>query len=188
MKLEWSKTKPHLHLFIDHVFGGELKGKLLHVGCGNGSELLMIAREATSIYGVDDSSEAISQAKRKAELAGIPARFYVAKPEKLPFKEGTFDAVYSCYYLEDFDLKKAIQEIARVLKKGGFAYLVLGWRVEDPKSRDLLEERFSLSGLERLIKRSGFEILYEDTHETFMRRKRPPLKHTSVRFILRKRK
>ncbi len=187
MKLEWSKTKPHLHIFIDSVFGGELKGKLLHIGCGNGSEILLLSREATQVYGVDDSPEAIKQAKRKAELAGIPAKFYLASPESLPFNDGFFDAVYSSYYLEDYNLKKVIPEISRVLKKGGYAYLVMGQRTEDPKSRDLLEERFSISEISRLFKRSGLVVVYQDENETVLRRKRPPLKHVSVRFILKKR-
>ncbi len=187
MKLEWSKTKPHLNILIDYLFGGEIRGSLLQIGCGNGSELFLSARGVSSIYGVDDSSDAIKQAKKKAELSGIPAKLQVANPDKLPFKSGMFNAVYSSYYLEEYNLKKAIPEIARVLKKGGYAYLVMGWRDMDLRSGDLLVERFSLNSLKRLFRVHGLDIVYQDEKETIVKKKKPGIRHVSVRFILEKR-
>lgn len=84
------------------------KGKLLDVGCGTG-----FAKEVFSEFdytGIDPSKELLKQCKGKTVLG---------KAEKLPFSDETFDLVISVTALHHCNLKKAINEIKRVVKRNG---------------------------------------------------------------------
>src|SRR5262249_48981294 len=54
--------------------------------------------------------------------------FVVGSAEELPFADGSFDALWSITVLEHVQHpEKALQEVARVLKPGGVAYLAPAW-------------------------------------------------------------
>src|SRR5712671_4086621 len=63
---------------------GALRGRLLDCGCGTGEHALMAAAEGATVVGVDLSSYAIEQARRKAETRGLSVRFETADVLQLP--------------------------------------------------------------------------------------------------------
>src|SRR5262249_27455113 len=69
-----------------------------------------------SVVGVDVNEGMLAAAKRKAPTLEWPA----ARTEALPFAENSFDAVVSKFGLMFFeDQRLALQEIKRVLRRGG---------------------------------------------------------------------
>ena len=87
---------------------------LLVVGCGAGTEAAILAqRLKAKVIGIDIEDKFDAAARKFAALETGDA-------ENLLFKDGTFDFVFSYHALEHIaNPKKALQEMHRVLKKGG---------------------------------------------------------------------
>jgi ubiquinone/menaquinone biosynthesis C-methylase UbiE len=98
---------------------------VLDVGCGIGVSSFSILKrvgQKGSVTGVDISRGDISQAlKRKKEMKAHNILFIYGNTEDLNFPENTFDRVVSNFVLQQVkDRTKAIQEMKRVLKPGGY--------------------------------------------------------------------
>jgi len=95
--------------------------KVLEVGCGCGTDLLQFARAGAEIYGIDLSQQSIELTKKRLSLYGVQAEATQADGENLPFPSEQFDLVYSWGVLHHTpNPPKAVKEIYRVLKPGGF--------------------------------------------------------------------
>lgn len=151
----------------------EVKGRVLDVGCGYGFATKTLAKERKDlmIYGIDRDKKRILEAKRHKE--GVS--FQVADAERIPFEDKYFSAVMSLEVLEHVDdPKKVLSEINRVLKPGGIFFLTTplegdpsnfyGFFYEhfnyDPhKSLYGHIQKFSLTNLKQMIRKSGFKVL-----------------------------
>lgn len=104
------------------------KGKSLDIGCHSGNITKLIADFTVGeTYGLDISSQAIKYAQKK-----YPDLHFRAAPaqNKLPYADNYFDLITCFDVLEHLpDLERVIQEIKRVLKKGG--YLIIGMPIEN---------------------------------------------------------
>jgi len=90
-------------------------GKYLDVGCGSGEYLNMIRRFGWEIYGIDFNEDAV----RIATNFGLNVKRGSA--EKIEYENGYFDVVRVWNVLEHtVSPRKAIFEISRVLKRGGY--------------------------------------------------------------------
>lgn len=100
---------------------------VLDLGCGNGHTLEAVRRchPANRYSGLDFSEELLARARAR-KLPGCELRLGDARA--LPYKDGSFDAVYTerCLInILDWDgQKKALSEIRRVLRPGGY-YLMI---------------------------------------------------------------
>jgi SAM-dependent methyltransferase len=107
-------------------------GRLLEVGCGQGTDALQICRalkSGSTYLGIDYSSGSIASARSAIHEAGslsVTPAFEQGDACSLPFDDGSFDAVYSMGVLHHIDdTEKAIAEVFRVLRPGGMAYVAL---------------------------------------------------------------
>ena len=90
--------------------------RILDLACGSGdvAEMLRKALPNAQVIGLDFSRPLLTQAKDR----GLP-ELAEADALKLPFADGSFDAVTIAFGLRNFsDRKAGLKEIARVLKKG----------------------------------------------------------------------
>lgn len=97
-------------------------GSVLDVGCGGGqfSRAVKYYSPKLQVYGVDVGRDAVDFAKKNSE--GIT--FELGRAEQLPFKDETFDAVFSIEVLEHVNnFERSVKEMHRVLKEGGKLYL-----------------------------------------------------------------
>lgn len=105
------------------------------MGCGNGRfyELL----KNTDYTGIDSSEKLIQIAQKKYPQAN----FRVADSLNLPFKENSFDKIYSIavfHHIPSKELRiKFLKECQRVLKKDGKLILTV-WKFHNKKERHLL--------------------------------------------------
>lgn len=102
----------------------EIKGeKILDIGSGFGTLTLEIAKNNpdSKVYGVDIHSSHTGQAQMNARILGVPnLEFRTGNIYSLPFESDFMDAATCFYMLHHLeDLKLALMEIKRVLKKGG---------------------------------------------------------------------
>jgi len=100
----------------------------LDVGCGGGRYCFAMSRMgARSVVGIDLSEEGLADARRRS--AAFPLkniRFMNGSALELPFPDESFDFVCCSGVLHHTPcVEKGLQEIYRVLKPGGFTYLLL---------------------------------------------------------------
>lgn len=94
--------------------------RALDVGCGAGQELLPFAAAGASAVGVDLTTEAAEVARHSfRSLPQAVVSFLQAAAEHLPFRAGSFDVVISRLSLPYTDNRRALTEMARVLRPNG---------------------------------------------------------------------
>jgi SAM-dependent methyltransferase len=97
-------------------------GLFLDAGCGVGYHSLALARRGYRCVGVDISETILTTARANAERMGLSDRvtFECHSLERLPFADGTFDAVHCRGVLMHIPKwEAALAELCRVLKPGG---------------------------------------------------------------------
>ncbi len=115
----------------------------LDMGCGNGRNLVYLARNfGIRGVGYDISSEAIGQAKRLS--AGLPIEYKtrsIAEPLPLPDESQTIVLdMMTSHFLREDERKNLLAEIARVLRPNGWLFLKTFLRDEDIHAKRLLRE------------------------------------------------
>ena len=99
---------------------------VLEVGCGLGADSRQFAKEGVSIFSMDLSFDNVKRTKKGFELLGLKGHFVHADAEHLPFKDDTFDLVYSNGVLHHTpNTKKAVKDIYRVLAGEGRIWVML---------------------------------------------------------------
>jgi len=118
---------------VDHIvdFFRILKKKarsILDVGCGAGRDSFFLAGEGFNLVGLDISSNALRLASERNQREKTQCTFVMGTFLHLPFSEGRFDAAFSNYAIENVSLeeiRKALGEMKRVVKKGGVMLITL---------------------------------------------------------------
>lgn len=93
---------------------------ILDVGCGTGISTRQLAKTGP-VIGVDPDPIMLRVA-RKHRNAGVK-KYVMARADRLPFKDSTFDVLTAFSAFHWFDDKKSIAEIKRVLKPGGIFFI-----------------------------------------------------------------
>lgn len=93
--------------------------RTLEIGCGTGIILEQVNEFAKQAQGIDISEGMLKDSRKK----GLKVEVANAA-KKLPFKNGEFDVTYSFKVLPHIpELEKALEEMARVTKKGGYVIM-----------------------------------------------------------------
>jgi ubiquinone/menaquinone biosynthesis C-methylase UbiE len=115
------------------------KGKILDIGCGSGRNIFKI--DNVEWYGVDFSDKMLKFAKEKAENEGIKAEISKQNLTNLNFDDEFFDyAIFisTLHCIQDEEKRrKALEELFRVLKKGGEAMISVWDKESNNKIKEL---------------------------------------------------
>ncbi len=175
---EWNESRKRpfsaLELFLPEIRETDL---VLDAGCGNGRNLMEIARHCKEVYGIDSSHEMVKNARERiheAEVrnAGVVDGNIIA----LPFADGFFDQVYCSaviHHLKELEQRVALKEVARVLKRGGKFFVtvwaerklkngkegIVEWRSRNGRSIERYYYFFEKEELETKAKEAGFKII-----------------------------
>ncbi|MDQ6678881.1 MAG: class I SAM-dependent methyltransferase [Acidobacteriota bacterium] len=104
------------YILEDYEFGFAPRSVVIDVGCGEGIHVAKLISEGHFAIGIDLDASRVSTAAR--------SRFVQARAEALPFRNGCADGVLIKVVLPYVDDRRAIAEIARVLKAGGRCFVV----------------------------------------------------------------
>ena len=113
-------NRPRVGFYLEQL--GDLGGRLvLDAGCGGGLVARELAAAGAEVVGVDRSLGSLGVARRAVRGHFRPAQ---GRLERLPFADGSFDAVVAADVLEHLpDLPAAVDELARVLApRGSFLF------------------------------------------------------------------
>lgn len=120
----WSETYdtiPNLLIEVEGPIVRKLikdvkKGKALDTACGTGRYSKTLSDEGFEVTGIDSSKDMLEIAKIKAPQV----KFILGDINSIPFEDKSFDLVICALALSHFSsLDRVIQELSRVLKKGG---------------------------------------------------------------------
>jgi len=162
------------------------KGKLLNLGCGHGADFIPF-KDSFELYGIDFSKGMADMAAKYARKHNFRVSVIMADVTELPYPDESFNWAISVatYHHIDNDQSrlKAFKELYRVLKKDGEAFVTVWNRHQ---FRFLLSKRdvmlpwhtkgkilyryyhlFSYKEIEKLAKKSGFEILSSSPESRF---------------------
>jgi 2-polyprenyl-6-hydroxyphenyl methylase / 3-demethylubiquinone-9 3-methyltransferase len=114
----------YIEACISRVYGEHAlaQQEILEVGCGGGLICEDLARRGVVMTGIDPSAGALETARQHARQQGLGHNIHYMEgfSEALPFADSSFSAIICLDVLEHVgDVKKSIEEIARVLAPGG---------------------------------------------------------------------
>jgi len=137
-----------------YLFDQLLKGRIvpgmrvLDAGCGTGRNLIYLLKSGWEVFGVDESSAAVSQTRRLA--SGLAPHlqldnFRVEPVERVSFADADFDLVLSSavlHFARDEDHWLAmVREMWRVLKPGGIFFARLASSIGIEEKIELIDGR-----------------------------------------------
>lgn len=150
---EGSYPDDRLRWTVERFFSEENSGRLLEVGCGDGSLLRLLSQKGMTVSGVDASLTGIEKCKK----GGLHAICMDVSAEGLPFPDNSFDIVISLETLEHLmNPYHALQEVRRVLRDNGrFLCSVPNPRTGHPY---LYPGLFEYKNFRRFLEQSAFTI------------------------------
>ncbi len=150
--------------------------EVLEVGCGAGDFAIYLADMHANVTAVDFSPQAIEIAKKKLTAQKKNVNFRVADAQALPFKDNSFDLLFSCECLEHVPSPQlALAEFRRVLKPKGkivlttenysnamLLYWLKCWILKKPFNSGAgvqpIEHFFLYWQVKRMFNLSGFQV------------------------------
>lgn len=98
--------------------------RVLEIGCGRGIGIeILLSLGAAQVVGFDLDPKMISLAQKRTERYGNRVQVFIGDAEKVELPDNSFDAVVDFGILHHVSgWRKALAEVARLLKPGGVFY------------------------------------------------------------------
>jgi SAM-dependent methyltransferase len=97
--------------------------RVLDVGCGTGRWVRRLEEHGLSVVGMDQSSEMLSLARNRGTLSPLVS----GEVQNLPFRDESFDCVSAVTVIQHIlpqEQIRALSEMVRVLRPGGYLFLI----------------------------------------------------------------
>ncbi|UYP46884.1 2-methoxy-6-polyprenyl-1,4-benzoquinol methylase, mitochondrial [Candidatus Lokiarchaeum ossiferum] len=119
--------RPPLYRFLRNIIDVPLEKTILDCGAGGKvPPLALFQSYGFKTTGIDISEEQIKRANEYCKKNNVDLNIQYGDMTKIPFEDESFSYVYSTgsiFHLTKKDSGIAIQEMLRVLKKGGYLYV-----------------------------------------------------------------
>ncbi|MBT3256948.1 MAG: methyltransferase domain-containing protein [Deltaproteobacteria bacterium] len=118
--LDWVKAGKQKSFALLKLKPGQ---RILEVGCGTGEDARTLAEKVQpggEVIAIDTSREMIAEARKRALRESLNIDFKVGNVTSLDFDSNSFDRCHiERTLIHNFDPRKALQEMIRVLRVGG---------------------------------------------------------------------
>jgi ubiquinone/menaquinone biosynthesis C-methylase UbiE len=130
------------------------------LGCGSGFFTVPLAEKAKKVYGIDVQKEMLEFLERKIQRLKINnITLLLSEENEIPLGHESVDLLVSVNTLHEFNYKeRIIEEIYRVLKKGGRA-LIADFKKENTDFGPPIAVRVAERQAVSLFRRKGFIVL-----------------------------
>ena len=116
-----------LYLFLRHIESEFTNKKILDCGAGGPfPNIALFKKLGFDVYGIEISEDSIKKTEKFAEEYDIELNIQKGDMRKIPFRDNFFHFMYSynsIFHLSKADSGIAIDEMFRVLKKGGLLFV-----------------------------------------------------------------
>ena len=122
----WVIGRPQAAI-VELLEAGQLRGRVLDLGCGTAEHALLCAERGCEAWGIDLAPTAIDQAKELAAKRGLVADLRVHDALDLVSLGTTFDTVMDVGFfhtLDDASRPRYAAQLARILNPGGTLHLL----------------------------------------------------------------
>ena len=139
-------------------------GRAIDLGCGTGTNVIILAQAGWDVTGVDFTPRAIKLARQKLKKANIRAKLFVKDATKLQGINGPYDLAFDlgCFHGIPQDGKvKYLEGLNHILAPNGF-WLMYGFLKSDTRQTGSglseVDIRLMVSRLTLLSRQDGFDI------------------------------
>ncbi|HXQ61527.1 MAG TPA: class I SAM-dependent methyltransferase [Acidimicrobiales bacterium] len=129
----WDIGRPQAP-FVRLLEAGDIRGRVLDVGCGTGEHALMAAAAGLTATGIDAAPTAIGLARAKAAQRSLEVRFEVWDALDLSGLGAQFDTLLDCglfHVFDDDDRARFVASLGGVVVSGG-RYFMLCFSDREP--------------------------------------------------------
>ena len=153
-----------------------LAGDVVELGFGSGLNMPHYPTAVTAVWAVDPSAVGRRLAARRVHDSPVPVHFAGADAQTLPFPDRRFDAALSTFTLCTIpDVRRALEELLRVLAPGGAFHFLEHGRAPEPGvarwQHRLTPLNSALAGgcrltrdVGALVRDAGFELVEYSTY------------------------
>lgn len=129
----WDIGRPQAE-FVRLARNGEIRGKVLDVGCGTGENAIFFSQLETEVWGIDSAPLAIEKAKLKAKERGAKVRFLVADAMHIDRLGTKFDTITDCGLFHTFsdEQRSLFAKSLRSAMEKGATYFTLSFSTKEP--------------------------------------------------------
>lgn len=135
----------------------------LDLGCGPGHAIVLMAAQAATVHGIDQSATMIEQAGHANRAAVLEGRVVLKNGSfnRLPYPDASFDKILASNVMYFWaNIPKVLGEVQRVLKPGGRlaiyvtdAQTMKNWKFASPETHRL----FTSDEVRMLLVKGGFD-------------------------------
>jgi ubiquinone/menaquinone biosynthesis C-methylase UbiE len=159
-------------------------GRALDVATGGGHTGLYLARQGWKVTLGDIAPRMLENARALLAEEGFSAETQLFPAEQMPFPDASFDLVSSRVAPHHFSSpEKFVNEVARVLRPGGYFLLIDGSVPDDdPRTEEWLHhvEKWRDPSHGRFLSRAGWETLVRNAGMTTVRSELHPRKQPDL--------
>ncbi len=165
--------------FAEFLRKNNFTGTIVDIGCGNGRDINFFTNYGFDCFGIDCLEDEIVFAKQRFPKLN----FETQNVEKLEFDDNSVDAFFMINVIHYVDKKKALSEILRTLKPGGYFFIHFNVEIKDNCGN--IDYKHDEKDIMNLV--SNFDVIHK---KVFERVDIEPVKHTHkiIELILQKRK
>jgi SAM-dependent methyltransferase len=104
-----------------HLLGDVRDKRILELGCGAAAAGRWLVTQGADVVGLDLSAGMLQHAVNQNQASGVPVKLVQADATALPFREASFDIVFTAFGAVPFieDSARVMREVRRVLRPGG---------------------------------------------------------------------
>lgn len=148
---------------------GDMRGKaVLELGCGSGENTAALVARGAHVIAADISPELVQLARQRLEINHLdPPPLVLCSAYDVPLADNSIDVILCASLLHHLNIPRAMHEIWRVLKPGGFAVVKepvrfsrIAGRIRPlfPAQKDISADEHPLTRAEMAMVKSGWTV------------------------------